>query len=107
VKGGNKVTLNQTNYYDDWFNGLTDEKAKDCIDGRIFNAEGGNFGECRSVGGGVFEMVIHYGPGYRLYYCQRGKDEYLLLTGGTKKRQQADIERAKEIKGEVERGDRW
>jgi putative addiction module killer protein len=59
------------------------------------------------VGGGVFEMVIHYGPGYRLYYCQRGKGEYLLLTGGTKKRQQADIERAKEIKGEGERGDRW
>jgi putative addiction module killer protein len=100
-------TIKKTDYYDEWFDGITDERAKDRIDGRILNAEDGNFGDCGSVGEGVFEMRIHYGSGYRLYCCRRGKDDYLLLTGGTKKRQQSDIEMAKEIKREAEREDQW
>jgi len=100
-------TINKTDYYDKWFESITDERTKDRIDGRILNAEDGNFGDCDSVGEGVYEMRIHYGPGYRLYYCQRGKNVYLLLIGGTKKRQQSDVERAKEIKRELERGDLW
>jgi putative addiction module killer protein len=50
------------------------------------------------VGGGVFEMIVHYGPGYRLYYCRRGKELYQLPCGGTKAEQRSDIERAKAIK---------
>ena len=97
-------TILTTEYFNDWYDNLTDAVAKDQIDGRIYLAEEGNFGDCNSVGDGVSEMRIHYGPGYRLYYCQRGRHVYFLLVGGTKKGQQGDIKHAKNIKRELERG---
>jgi putative addiction module killer protein len=54
----------------------------------------GNFGDHAPVGHGVFEMRIHYGPGYRLYYTRVGKVIYLILLGGTKRNQQRDIVKA-------------
>lgn len=57
----------------------------------------GNFGDFKSVGGGVYEMRIDYGPGYRIYFAQQDKLVYLLLCGGTKASQEDDIEAAKEI----------
>jgi len=60
--------------------------------------EEGNVGNVRSVGSGVYEKKINYGPSYRLYYCQIGKVWILLLCGGDKSTQQADIDQAKEIK---------
>jgi len=99
------TTLITTNYFDDWYNKLTDERAKDRIDARIERAKSGDFGDCKLIGDGVSEMRIHYGPGYRLYYCQRGKQVYLLLIGGDKSTQTQDIKRAKAIKRELERGE--
>ena len=62
----------------------------------------GNPGDAKPVGQGVSEMRIDYGPGYRVYFAQRGKTIVLLLCGGTKKTQHADIERAIEIAKEME-----
>jgi putative addiction module killer protein len=63
---------------------------------RLDSAELGNFGDCAAVGNSVSEMRIHVGPGYRVYFTQSGAT-YLLLTGGQKRSQKRDIERAKKI----------
>jgi putative addiction module killer protein len=78
-----------------WLDDLADEKAKARIAVRIISAEMGNFGDCAPVGHGIFEMRIHVGPGYRVYYTRRGKVVYLLLCGGDKSSQKRDIKRAK------------
>jgi putative addiction module killer protein len=58
--------------------------------------EGGNFSKVKSVGGGVFERLIDFGPGYRVYFGKDGDTIVILLGGGTKKRQSRDIETARE-----------
>ena len=73
------------------------QKSKSKIALRLGRAEQGNFGDCEPVGEGVSEMRIHYGPGYRLYFTRRGEVVYLLLLGGDKSTQQADIKRAIEM----------
>jgi putative addiction module killer protein len=79
----------------EWLDRLADEKAKARIAVRIISAELGNLGDCAPVGDGIFEMRIHFGPGYRLYFTRRGKLVYLLLCGGDKSTQKRDIKRAK------------
>lgn len=64
---------------------------------RIRSAEHGNFGDCESVGEGVFEMRVHVGPGYRAYFTRRAEVVYLLLLGGDKSSQKRDIKRAVEM----------
>jgi putative addiction module killer protein len=64
---------------------------------RIRSAELGNFGDHKPLGGGLFEMRIHYGPGYRLYYARREDVVYLLLMGGSKATQARDIKRANDM----------
>jgi len=100
----------KTDIFEEWLGKLKDKRSKQRIRARILLAEGGNFGDCKTVGDGVFEMRIHYGPGYRLYYCQRGEQVYLLLVGndkGTNKEQTRDIEHAKAIKREIEETNKW
>jgi len=102
--------LRKTDYFEKWLDKLKDMRVRQRIVERIDLAESGNFGDCKSVGDGVFEMRIHYGPGYRLYYCQRGEQVYLLLIGSdkaTKKLQTQDIIRAKAIKHEAEETNKW
>jgi len=64
------------------------------IQARIDRAEDGNFGDCAPVGEGVSEMRIHYGPGYRVYFTQRGMEVVILLAGGNKATQSKDIQAA-------------
>jgi putative addiction module killer protein len=89
--------IQTTEVFDDWFTGLRDQQAKRRIQIRIDRAEDGNFGDCEPVGEGVSEMRIHYGPGYRVYFAQRGMEVVILLAGGDKSTQFKDIKTALEI----------
>ena len=80
-----------------WLDGLSDANAVARILARIRRIERGNPGDARSVGKGVMEMRIDYGPGYRVYYVQRGADVVILLCGGDKHTQQRDIKRAHDL----------
>jgi len=90
-------TLNMTAAFSLWLESLTDRQLKARVITRIANARLGNFGDCKSVGQGVFEMRIHAGKGWRIYYAQEGKNVYLLLDAGSKATQQRDIETAIEL----------
>jgi putative addiction module killer protein len=79
----------------EWFESIRDKITKQRIDKRLAKLEDGNLGDCRSVGGGVFELRLHFGPGYRIYFRQIENTLVLLLCGGDKKSQQGDIEIAK------------
>lgn len=81
--------------FSQWLNGLRDPRTKGIIRARINRVRLGNFGDCRSVGEGVFEFRIDYGPGYRIYFAQEGEVLVFLLWGGDKKSQHRDIETAK------------
>ncbi|PKO84507.1 MAG: addiction module antitoxin RelB [Betaproteobacteria bacterium HGW-Betaproteobacteria-11] len=84
--------------YERWFRKLKDRQAQARINARIRRIEeSGNFGDAKPVRDGVSEMRIDYGPGYRLYFMQRGSVWVLLLAGGDKSTQQADIRAAIEI----------
>ena len=99
--------IHTTDQFDEWLDNLKDKRTEKRIKARIRRAEAGNFGDVDSVGDGVYEMRLHFGPGYRLYYCQRDNEIYWLLIGGAKSTQVNDVERAKEIKNELERSEAW
>ena len=87
----------RTLQFDAWLKELRDSVGKARIIARIRSAEHGNFGDCASVGDGVYEMRIHCGAGYRVYYARREKVVYLLLCGGNKSTQKRDIQQAKSL----------
>ena len=91
------ATFLRTAQFDAWLKGLRDPIGKARILARIRSAESGNFGDAAPVGDGVFEMRIHVGPGYRVYYCRRGDVIYLLLCGGDKSSQRRDIRIAQKL----------
>jgi putative addiction module killer protein len=80
-----------TEKFDAWFSRLKDKEAVRRIQMRIDRAEDGNLGDCSSVGEGVSEMRIHYGPGYRVYFAPKGLEIVILLAGGDKSTQSRDI----------------
>jgi len=80
-----------------WFNGLKEIHTRAKILTRIDRLKLGNFGDCKSVGDGIYELRIHYGPGIRLYYSRVGNKVLLLLCGGDKSSQVKDIKKAKEF----------
>lgn len=83
--------IRQTGFYARWFERLRDERARARILARIRRLSLGNPGDVRSVGGGVSELRIDHGPGYRVYYCTRGDALIVLLAGGDKRSQARDI----------------
>jgi putative addiction module killer protein len=87
----------QTELFSSWFSRLKDRRAWACIQVRIDRAEDGNFGDHKSVGNGVSEMRIDYGPGYRVYYTLRGTTMIILLAGGDKSSQAKDIKTAQAL----------
>ena len=90
-------TIRETEVFADWMAKLRDQQAKAKIAIRIDRLRGGNLGAVASVGGGVSEMKIDHGPGYRVYFVSRGKELMILLCGGDKSTQDKDIKRAKAI----------
>jgi len=90
-------TIVRTEAFDVWLAKLKDARGKARIIERIRSAERGNFGDCESIGHGVSEMRIHFGPGYRVYFTRVGYVVYVLLCGGIKRSQQHDIAKAQEM----------
>jgi putative addiction module killer protein len=89
--------VRQTDDFAKWFKSLKDRQVRTRIQARIDHISLGNFGDCESVGGGVFEMRIHFGPGYRVYFVQHGTKIVVLLAGGSKRTQSKDILKAKTL----------
>lgn len=87
-------TIQTTEVFNAWFAGLKDRQVVRRVQVRIDRAEDGNFGDCVPVGEGVSEMRIHHGPGYRVYFTQRGVELVILLASGDKSTQAADIKTA-------------
>lgn len=88
------VEVRQTEVYARWFRRLRDRQARVRIDSRIRRLSLGNPGDVRPVGEGVSEIRIDYGPGYRVYFVERGQALIILLAGGDKDSQERDIQRA-------------
>ena len=91
------IEVRQTAEFSDWLHRLKDAGAVARIVARIRRMEMGNPGDARSVGKGVMEMRITYGPGYRVYYVPRGATIVILLCAGDKRTQRQDIKRAQEL----------
>lgn len=89
------VTTEGNNPFRDWLHELRDVRARATIRVRLNRVRLGNFGDAKSVGDGVFELRILFGPGYRVYFARIGSAVVLLLGGGDKSTQNRDIRRAK------------
>jgi|ERR1700728_1273502 putative addiction module killer protein len=87
--------IRQTERFARWFVSLRDNRARMRVQARIRRLSVGNFGDVRPVGEGVSELRIDYGPGYRVYFVQRGPSLVILLAGGDKSTQNRDIETAR------------
>ena len=99
------IEVRQTDLFAEWLRKLRDEQARARIQIRIRRVSLGNFGDIKSVGEGISELRVDYGPGYRVYLLQRGTRLVILLAGGTKKTQQTDINKAKVLAREWFDGD--
>ena len=95
------MEIRRTQEFDKRLKKLADAKAKTRIAIAIQKMEDGNFGDSKSVGSGVIESRIHYGPGYRVYYTRRGQEIVILLLCGDKASQPADILRAREMASDL------
>ena len=90
------LTASGKNVFKEWLDSLKDVKAEARIVARIARLAAGNFGDCKPLRDGVWELRIDWGPGYRVYYAMVGRMCVLLLCGGDKRKQSADINRAVE-----------
>lgn len=95
------MKIKQTMQYAKWFDGLKDRQAKMRIDRRVKRAARGEYGDAKCVGDGVSELRFHFGPGYRVYFTERHGVMFILLAGGAKDTQSADIELAKRIAANI------
>jgi putative addiction module killer protein len=95
------VEIRQTEIYSRWFNSLRDRQARARIDIHIRRLSIGNPGDVKPVGKGVSELRIDYGPGYRVYFIQRGDTLIVLLAGGDKRTQNRDIKKALDLAQEL------
>lgn len=91
------MRVEETEVYRAWINGLRDTASRARIQVRVDRLAHGNPGQHRNLTGGVSELKIDFGPGYRVYYMQRGTRLILLLAGGDKTTQERDIKRATEL----------
>ena len=88
--------------FQNWLDGLRDQRVQVRIAARLRLAEAGNLGDWKSVGGEVSEMRVDFGPGYRLYFTRRGNILIVMLAGGDKSTQTRDIQRAQRILNQLE-----
>ena len=95
------IQIQQTETYAKWFAGLRDRVARARIDIRIRRLSLGNAGDTKPVGEGVSELRVDHGPGYRIYFIQRGAVVIVLLAGGDKSTQDKDIRNAKALANDL------
>ncbi len=95
------IEVRRTRQFIEWLDGLRDARAVAKIASRLIRVANGNFGDCASVGEGVEELRVHYGPGYRVYFVRRGSVVVIVLGGGDKSTQGRDIELAKSLRKEL------
>ena len=88
-------TANGKRPFESWLRGLRDSRARQRVRTGIARIRLGNFGDSKAVGKGVIELRVNYGPGYRIYFGRDGNEVVMLLSGGDKRTQDADIETAK------------
>lgn len=91
------MEVRESTTFSRWLSGLRDPRARARVLARIDRLAEGNLGDIKPIGGGLSELRIHYGPGYRIYLMQQGKRLVLLLCGGDKGTQSRDIDAAKRI----------
>jgi len=96
------IEIRETETFSTWLRALRDSQSRARIAARIRRLAFGNLGDASPVGGGVSELRIHCGPGYRVYYVQRGAVLIILLCGGDKSTQVRDIATAKRLAKETE-----
>jgi len=96
------VKVRETENFKKWIRGLKDRVAQSIINARIRRISVGNFGDVGPVGEGISELCIDYGPGYRVYFKDTGKEIIILLCGGDKSTQKRDIKAAKRIAENIE-----
>jgi putative addiction module killer protein len=94
--------VRQTTNFREWLDGLADRRAAERIAQRIVRLQSGLIGDAKAVGGGVSELRIDHGAGYRVYFVQWGKVLIVLLCGGDKRAQSRDIARARRLATELE-----
>jgi putative addiction module killer protein len=99
-----QVAILQTEVFRDWLEGLRDRRAKVRIADRLRRLADGNAGDTKSVGEGLHELRLTFGPGYRIYYIWQGDVLIILLNGGDKSTQRRDIAKAKRLAKEAEDG---
>ena len=98
---GALIEVRQTETFSEWFDSLRDRRARARINVRIRRLSLGNPGDVKPVGHGVSELRIDYGPGYRVYFVQHGRALVILLAGGDKSTQAADIRSALKLAREL------
>ena len=96
------LILKTTPEFDRWLAGIRDRMVLQRLNARLRKATLGNLGDVKPVGGGVYEMREHFGPGWRMYYARRGEVVLRMLGGGVKSTQAADIARAVKMAATVE-----
>lgn len=89
------ITRSGKDVFDDWLSELADIRAQAKIAARINRLVAGNFGDCKSLGQGLYELRIDWGPGYRVYYAMIAQTWVLILCGGDKRTQVPDIGKAR------------
>ena len=99
-------SIYRTETFNAWLTNIKDRRAAARIASRLLRAESGNLGDVKSVGGGISEMRIDYGRGYRVYFLRRGSLVIILLCGGDKSTQQADIAKAKKMAMDLKESDK-
>ena len=99
------LTIRKTERFNKWLITLRDTQARAQVLARLARFEQGQAGDARSVGGGVLELRIHTGPGYRVYYTRIGARVVLLLAGGDKSTQSRDVSQAKALAASIREED--
>ena len=100
-------TPNERVPFAEWYDTIQNLNLQSRIDKRLERVANGNFGDCRSVGAGIFELRFHFGAGYRIYFAEVENTIVLLLCAGDKSSQARDIDRAKEYWSQYKETQQW